>query len=141
MADHGRQVAVGNEALLREQFAAAEHRENWPRAMELYDDQVVLLVAGDDVPNPGVFTGKENVGRWFAEWLSMFDHIVFDIQTIAHGRDGLAVHARHSARGKESGAEAAVELYYAYWFREGKAIRVEVYGDREPAWRAAGVDE
>ena len=139
MADHGRQVK-SNEELLREHFAGAERRDDWPRSMAGYEENVVLLAAGDGaVPNPGVFFGRENVGRWFAEWLVTFDDIVFDIE-IVPGRDALAVHARHSARGKESGAEVAVDLYYAYWFRAGKVIRVEVHAEQEPAWRAAGVD-
>ena len=127
-----------HEEIVREQFEATHSRSTWPRAMELWDESVVL-VAGDDMQAPGVHYGKDAVGRWFADWLTAFDEIVFDVVEMERGDDALAVYARHSARGRGSGVELSRDLYYAYWFRGGKAVRVEVHMDRETAWRAAGV--
>jgi ketosteroid isomerase-like protein len=130
---------MDNEEILRAQFAAAEDRSTWPRAMDVYDEGVVLL-AGDEMQSPGLHFGATAVGRWFADWLSAFaDRVTFDLVTVEHGRDALAVHARHTATGRGSGAELSLDLYYAYWFREGKVSRVEVHRDRAVAWRAAGV--
>jgi ketosteroid isomerase-like protein len=130
---------VTNEDVVRAQFAGAEHRSDWPRVMEAYDEGVVLL-AGDDMQAPGLYFGPAAVGRWFADWFAAFeDDVTFDVVKVEHGHDGLAVHARHTARGKESGAELTLDLYYAYWFRDGKVMRVEVHRDRDSAWRAAGV--
>ena len=129
---------MSNEEILRVQFAATQDRATWTRAMELYDDAVVLL-AGEAMQAPGVYFGKEAVGRWFADWLTEFDDPTFDLREIHRGSDALAVYARHTARGRGSGIELAADLYYAYWFRAGKVIRAEVHMDRDTAWRAAGV--
>jgi ketosteroid isomerase-like protein len=132
-------LTAANEQILREQFAAAEDRATWPRAMELWDETVVLLVGERVGVSEGLVVGREAVGRWFAEWLSAFDDISFEIRAIEQGGDALAAHARHSARGRESGIEVATDIYYAYWFRAGKVIRSELHSDRATAWRAAGV--
>ena len=128
-----------HEEIVRAQFAAAERRATWPRAMELYDESVVLL-AGGGMPNSGLHVGLRAAGQWFADWLSAFDDPVrFDLAELVPGRDGLALHARHTARGRESGAELTLDVFYAYWFRDGRVIRAEVHTNRADAWRAAGV--
>ena len=129
---------MSNEEILREQLEAAQSRETWPRAMEIWDASVVLLVS-EGMPAPGTYYGTEAVGRWFAEWLTSFEDAVFEVVELEQGSDALAIHVRHTARGKGSGLEASLEIYYAYWFRQGKAVRAELYTDRESAWRAAGV--
>jgi ketosteroid isomerase-like protein len=130
---------VDNEEVVRAQFAGAEHRADWPSVMAAYDEGVVLL-GGEGLSAPGFYFGTAAVGQWFADWLGAFaDGVSFEIVTVERGRDGLALHARHTARGKGSGAELTLDLYYAYWFREGRVTRVEVHRDRETAWRAAGV--
>jgi hypothetical protein len=107
--------------------------------MEAYDDDVVLRAAESVGPTPGLFVGKEAVGRWFADWIGTFDDVVFEILEMEQGSDALAAHARLTARGPSSGLEVGGDIYYAYWFREGKIVRVEVADSRESAWRAAGV--
>ena len=128
-----------NEEVLRAHYAAAEDRADWPKAMEAYDEGVVLLVGEGVWAGSGFAFGKDAVGRWFADWLLAFADVSFEIVEVVPGRDALAMHARHSARGRESGAEVGQDIYYAYWFRAGRIVRVEVHQDRETAWRAAGV--
>ena len=127
-----------HEEIVREQFAATAKRADWPRAMALYDDAAVL-VAGEGMQAPGSYYGKDAIGRWFADWFNAFEDATFEIREFHQGRDGLALSARHAARGKGSGVEVALDLYYAYWFRDGKVLRIEVHFDRDTAWRAAGV--
>ena len=127
-----------NEEVVRTQFAAAERRADWHRAVELYDE-AVTLVAGDNMPNSGTYFGLRAVGGWFADWLGAFeDPVRFDINELVQGRDAMAIHARHTARGRESGAELTLDIYYAYWFRDGRVARVDVFDNRDAAWRAAG---
>lgn len=127
-----------HEEIVRVQFAATENRADWPRAMELYDEAAVL-VAGEGMQAPGSYFGKDAIGRWFADWLNTFEDPTFEIREFRQGTDALALSAQHTARGKGSGIELSVELYYAYWFRADQVIRIEVHFDRDTAWRAAGV--
>ena len=78
---------MDNEAVLRDQFAAAENRADWPRAMDAYDEGVVLL-AGEELPSPGFHFGMRAVGKWFADWLISFEErVAFDIVAIEKGRN------------------------------------------------------
>ena len=52
----------------------------------------------------------------------------------------IAVTALHTARGRGSGAEITARNAWAYWFRNGKIIRVEIYRSMPEARAAAGVE-
>ena len=66
--------------------------------------------------------GWRDVNRWFADWMATFEGAVrFDELEIERGRNGLAVTALHTARGRESGAEITARNAWAYWFRKGKS--------------------
>jgi ketosteroid isomerase-like protein len=53
--------------VVRDQFQAVNERD-FERAMGHYADDVVLVVEGEAVANPGVHRGKEAVGEWFGDW-------------------------------------------------------------------------
>ena len=127
----------GEQALL-EHFQASNRRD-YPAAMSYYDEEVVALSFGEGV-NAGVFRGIEAVGRMFGDWMSTFDGgVVFDEMVIERGRDALAMRARMTARGRESGVELTQDWAWAYWMRCGKIVRVEIHTDFENARAAAGV--
>lgn len=122
-----------------EQFEAVNRRD-WARAMELYDDDVVLVVESTTSINPGTHEGKEAVGEWFGDWFRTFSEIHFDILRTETQGNRLAMSARHTATGKGSGIELANDLYYAYEVQNGKVIRVEFVPNWDDALRAAGFD-
>jgi hypothetical protein len=53
--------------------------------------------------------------------------------------DANAVVIRAHVRGAQSGIELAVEETWATWVRDGEIARIEQYGAREDALRAAGL--
>jgi ketosteroid isomerase-like protein len=129
-------------AVIREQFDAVNRRD-FPRAMELYAEDVVLVVPpAEGVPRPGTYTGKEAVGGWYGDWFQMFDR---DFHTeIDEARDlggMLLVHAWLTGHGRVSGAEVTGDFAYLYEVRQGQIARVGFFATREDALQAAELPE
>ena len=131
-------MSVSNEDAVRALFEATNRRD-WPRAVDAYDDNAVLVVTSAFGVNAGVYYGREAVTGWFGDWLSTLRETRFSDLEVEHGTEALALRAKHTARGAESGVELTTDLFYAYWFRQEKVIRVEVHGSWEEARHAAGV--
>jgi ketosteroid isomerase-like protein len=128
-----------DEEVLRAHFDAS-NRGDYARAGADYDEHVVL-VGSIGVPESDVRYGWRDVNRWFADWMATFaGGVWFDELEIERGRNGLAATARHIARGRKSGAEITAQHAWAYWFRKGKIVRVEIYKSMAEARAAAGVE-
>ena len=127
-----------DEEVLRAHFDAS-NRGDYARAGADYDEHVVL-VGSFGAPEPEARYGWRDVNRWFADWMATFaGGVRFDELEIERGRNALAATALHTARGRESGAEITARSAWAYWFRRGKIIRVEIYNSMAEARAAAGV--
>ena len=126
-----------------EQFAAVNERD-FQRAMDLYADDVVLLVpASEAVTNPGVYEGKEAVGEWFGDWFRTFAaDYRFEIRE-ARKLDGdlIFLLATHWGRGRLSGAQVHGQTAYLYRVRDGKIIRVGFFATEKDALGAAALPE
>jgi ketosteroid isomerase-like protein len=124
--------------VVREQFECVNRRD-WGRAMELYADDVVMVVpATEGVTNPGTYEGKEALGKWFGDWFGTFDRDYrFEIDEAREIGELIFIHAKHGGHGRLSGAEVHGENSYLYEVRDGKVTRVEFYVTREQALEAA----
>ena len=130
-----------NVEVVLEQFEATNSRD-FPRAMELYADDVVLVVNDDAFLQWGTFEGKEAVGAWFGDWFSTFEPgYHFDIEETRDEGDLVFLYASHHGRGRSSGVAVEKQTAYLYWVRDGKVVRVELHAGRAEALKAAGLDE
>jgi uncharacterized protein len=122
--------------VIRDQFAATNERD-FERAMELYADDVVLVVPGPGIQS-GRFEGKQAVGAWFGDWLGTFEpDYRFEIDEAREIGDLIFIHATHGGRGRVSGAEIRTESSYLYRVRGGKIDYLEFYWERAEALKAA----
>lgn len=127
--------------VIRDQFAAVNERD-FERAMSHYADDVVLVVRGDFVANPGTYEGKEAVGGWFGDWFQAFGRDYrFEIKEARDLGGLIFIYARHGGSGRASGVEVRGDNSYLYRVRDGKVARVEFYATRAEALEAAGVAE
>jgi ketosteroid isomerase-like protein len=129
--------------VVREQYEATNRRD-FQRVMELYADDVVLVVPhAEGVQNPGKYEGKEAVGEWFGDWFRTFEPgYSFDIQEARElGGGVIFLHAKHGGRGRLSGAEVHGETGYLYRVRGGKITQVGFFATREEALEAASSPE
>jgi ketosteroid isomerase-like protein len=93
------------------------------------------LTAGD-------FEGRDAVGQWFADWLTIFEsgHHLDIEEAQALGCRRLPRRQPHG-RGRTSGVEVHGRSGYVYTLRDGKIVRVELFADSAAALEAAGLDE
>jgi ketosteroid isomerase-like protein len=123
--------------LVRDQFAAVNERD-FPRAMSLYADDVVLTVAADAFLEAGTFEGREAVGEWFGNWFRTFQpDYHFELEEARDLGHAVLIVASHRGHGRTSGAEVRGKTAYLYGVRGGKVARVELYARREEALEAA----
>jgi ketosteroid isomerase-like protein len=134
-------VSEADIAVIREQFEAVNRRD-FARAMELYADDVVLVVQSGFL-NAGTFEGKEAVGEWFGDWFRAFaSDYRFEVDQAQDLGAGLVyLHARYSGSGRTSGAEVSDESAYLYRVDRGKIKRVQLFVTREEALEAASLPE
>ena len=127
--------------VVRDQFAATNERD-FERAMDLYGDDVVLVIT-DWGPNPGTYEGKEAVGQWFGDWFSTFAaDYHFEIQEARDYGGGLVfLFATHGGKGRASGAEVHGENAYLYRVKDGKITRVQLFTARSEALAASSLPE
>jgi ketosteroid isomerase-like protein len=128
--------------VIRDQYGAVNERD-FERAMGHYADDVTLIVADENQPNPGTYVGKQAVGEWFGDWFRTFAHgYHFDIQEIRELRDDLIfMFATHSGSGRLSGAEVHSQNAYLYRVRGGKIAEVGFFARPDEALEAASLPE
>jgi ketosteroid isomerase-like protein len=129
--------------VIRQQYAAVNERD-FPRAMGLYAEDVVMVVPRvEGVQSPGTYRGREAVGEWFGDWFRTFaPDYRFEIEEIRELEGGLIfMRATHGGRGRLSGVEVHGENAYLYSVREGKIARVGFFASPEDALEAAALPE
>jgi ketosteroid isomerase-like protein len=104
-------------------------------ALSGLDDDFEWVVP--DHPEGAVRHGSASVIEFFREWLEPWDDLRVDweIEEVAPGR-GLAS-IDMSGRGHGSGAPTEMRIFQLWTFRDGRAVRMELFRDADEARRAA----
>ena len=129
--------------VVREQFEAV-NRQDFARAMELYADDVELVVPHmEEIQNPGIYRGKDAVGEWFGDWFRTFARgYRFELEDFQDLGGGLVcLWARHGGQGRLSGAPVSGENAYLYRVRDGLVWKVGFFATRDDALEAASLPE
>jgi ketosteroid isomerase-like protein len=108
------------------------------RALEGLPDDFEWVVPGH--PEGPIFRGREGVIEFFREWTEPFDDL--DAQWELHdaGADRALALIQMRGRGHESGAPVDMQFGQLWTFRDGRAVRMEMFSDIDEARRAAGID-
>ena len=89
----------------------------------------------------GVFRDPEPRSSRILEWLGQWEDWRVKPEEYIPAGEFVVVLCRYTGRGKESGVEVDTHGAHLWTFREGKAIRIEVFSSRERALEAAGLSE
>lgn len=127
--------------VVRDQFQAVTDRD-FALAMDLYADDVVLVVHPSFGFETGTFEGKEAVGEWFGQWFREFEPgFRFEVDEAREIGGVIYLHAALSGVGRSSGIPVQNDLAYLYGVRDGKVVRAEIFRTREEALAAADESE
>ena len=134
----GQAMSQGNVEVVREHFGNTNARR-FEAAMQGYDPGVVLVVSEDVAVDPGVYHGAEAVGAWFGSWFATFaPNYRLDVAELIPVDDAVVAAVDHRAVGRRSGVEVTTRYYNAYWIRQGKIVRLELFRERSSALEAVG---
>jgi ketosteroid isomerase-like protein len=104
---------------------------------ELLDPDVVIAVfTGRPGANRQTYHGHEGFFENLGEMTEVFDDFGFEAEEIVENGDRLLVRARVTGRGKASGVEIESLLFHLWTIQDGKAIRFEIYNERDEAEEA-----
>jgi ketosteroid isomerase-like protein len=125
--------------VVREQFRATNERD-FRRAMDIYADEVVLVVSEGWFPS-GTFEGKTAVGEWFGDWFRQFaPGYRFEITEARDLGDGVVfLSAEHGGAGRASGVPVGDKSAYLYRVVDGRITRVHLFVTPGEALEAASL--
>jgi ketosteroid isomerase-like protein len=90
-----------------------------------------------DHPEGAVRHGPDSVIEFFYEWIEPWKDLEIDWELEAVEPDVALAVIDMRGRGKSSGAPAEMRFFQLWTFREGRAVRMEMFTDIDEARRAA----
>jgi uncharacterized protein len=88
----------------------------------------------------GVFHDTETPNPRLRTWLSPWEHWAVEVEGYVESGDDVVVLTRYQGRGKGSGVEVDVEGAHVWQWRDGRAVRLEVFADRQTALASVELD-
>ena len=129
----------GNAEIVRRHLEETNARR-FDAAMRSYDPSVVLVVSEEVAVDPGTYRGADAVGEWFGSWFGTFaPDYRLDVAELIPVDDRVVVAVDHRGVGRRSGVEVTTRYYNAYWIRQDKIVRLELFRERSEALRAVGL--
>ncbi len=106
------------------------------------NDPEVEAVPPRDWPESDPIRGREAVWDFYVENVEAFrEGVLENTELIEVGHDKVVGHVQGEMQGKTSGASVAFDLWTVGTYRDGQALRVEWFAEREQALAAVGVRE
>jgi ketosteroid isomerase-like protein len=93
------------------------------------------------VPNyaeGAVRRGPDSVIEFFREWMEPWEKLDIDWKLEEAGPDAALAIIEMRGRGRVSGVPAEMRVFQLWTFRDGRAVRMEMFTDLDEARRAAG---
>jgi ketosteroid isomerase-like protein len=106
------------------------------------NDPEVEAVPPRDWPESDPIRGREAVWDFYVENVEAFrEGVLESTELIEVGHDKVVGHVQGEMQGKTSGASVAFDFWTVGTYRDGQALRVEWFAEREQALAAVGLRE
>ncbi len=103
--------------------------------LDLFDPEIEWLEPPETIGR-NVVTGPDGALAGLANWNDQFDSLRVETAELREEGDRVLHAMTQFARAGGSDVEIEGELNMVWWFRDGKAIRMEMYNTREQAEEA-----
>jgi ketosteroid isomerase-like protein len=100
-----------------------------------------IEVYDHDILDAGDYRGVEGLLRWQADWESSWESWHWEAEDFIDADDRVVAVLRVQAKGRHSGVHVERVDGAVWTLRAGKAVRLDYYGSREQALKAAGLAE
>jgi ketosteroid isomerase-like protein len=108
---------------------------------DLIDPEIVWDVSRVQLPDGESYSGRDELRDFVQAWEEGFEAEHVEAQEIIDAGDQVIVMVHHRGRGKLSGIEIDQRFATVWTLRDGRAVRMVMYGTREEALDALGVEE
>jgi ketosteroid isomerase-like protein len=97
------------------------------------------LDMSDRVFNPAVYEGHEGIRRFYSEVRDVWASYVWQPEEIIEARENVVALLRSTGKGRGSGVEVQRETAMVWSVRDGRAVAVRFFRDRDKAFQAAAI--
>lgn len=104
-------------------------------AEQFFDPEIEWLEPPETIGR-NVVTGPDAARAALANWNDQFDSLRVETTEMREEGDRVLHAMQQYARAGGSDVEIAGDLYMVWWFRDGKAVRMEMYNTLEQAEEA-----
>jgi ketosteroid isomerase-like protein len=87
-------------------------------------------------PETGVYRGRKAFRGYFERFREEWDDYHVNAEEVRDSGDKVLVFTHQTARGKASGVQIDLRIAHLWTIRDGKAVRMQAYFDREEALKA-----
>jgi ketosteroid isomerase-like protein len=130
-------VSLENVEIVRQCYDAYV-RGDMQAALAVVDPEIEVY--DHDIPDAAEYRGLEGLLRWQADWESSWESWRWEPEEFIEAGDRVVAILRVHAKGRHSGVNVE-RLDGAVWtLKGGKCVRLDYYGSREQALRAAGLE-
>ena len=107
--------------------------------LEVLDRGVVFDVTDVGVPGLGEYYGHRGVLQFWRDWVEVVGNVQTNVLELRGAGDKVISVCRQTGSGITSGAAVVWEFAMVCTMRDGKVVRMKMYGDLDEAREAAGV--
>jgi ketosteroid isomerase-like protein len=115
--------------------------EDMRAIFETVYDPAIEIVWVDTSPDSGPFNGIDEAMGAFAEWLASFDEFFMTATEILDAGDDVVATVVTPGRGRDSGAEVEMTVYWVMTISRGKITRLHEYSAKADALEAVGLSD
>ena len=90
-------------------------------------------------PEGAVRHGADSVMEFFHEWIEPWEKLDIDWELEEAGPDAALATIEMRGQGRVSGVPAEMHFFQLWTFRDGRAVRMEMFTDMDEARRAAAL--
>jgi ketosteroid isomerase-like protein len=114
--------------------------EHWKATGELRaHPDFVWDVSNLGWPGRQVFTGVEGAAEFIAEWADAWDDWEIEVEDYIDAGERVVVIVSQGGRAKGTGVSVEMHFAQVWTFRDGQAIRMEMYSSLNEGREAAGL--
>jgi ketosteroid isomerase-like protein len=128
-----------NVEIVRRAWRAFENGDLSGAIAALSPDLVTYVAS--PIPVAGTYQGPEGFLQVTIDWAEGFDDLLMTGEEFIDAGDQVVVRSLHKSRGAQSGVPVETTVWYVWTLHEGKAVRAEIFIERQKALEAAGLSE
>jgi uncharacterized protein len=117
---------------------AAVSRGDWDEVFDQAHPDFELKTA-DRFTSPGTYRGVDDARQFLDDLFGAFEEVVIEPEEFFESGDRIAVLLTVRSRPKGSSAVVENRIGHVWTMRDGKAVRLEIFPEREKALEAAGL--